>query len=61
MMGLFLLTFITNSFIYLHEHNFIYKIPIKLFDLILRMIDINPFSRIDIYDVVEEYKKIFKL
>lgn len=59
MLGLFLLLFITNSFIYLHEHNNIYKIPIKLFDLIIKMININPFTRIDIFDATEEYKNIF--
>lgn len=61
MLGLFLLLFITNSFIYLNKSNKIFEIPIKLFDLILNMIDINPFTRISIYDAIDEYKKIFKI
>lgn len=61
MLGLFLLSVIVNSFIYLEEKNEIYDIPVKLFDLLLKMIDINPFTRIDIFDATEEYKNIFKL
>jgi serine/threonine protein kinase len=60
MLGLFLLSVIVNSFIYLDEKNEIYEIPVKLFDLLLKMIDINPFTRIDIFDATDEYKKIFK-
>lgn len=60
MLGLFLLSVIVNSFIYLDEKNKIYKIPIKLFNLLLKMIDINPFTRIDIYNATDEYKKIFE-
>jgi len=61
MLGLFLLTTIINSFIYLDHKNDIYEIPVKLFDLLLKMIDINPFTRIDIFDATDEYKKIFNL
>ncbi len=60
MLGLFLLSVIVNSFIYLDEKNEIYEVPVKLFDLLLKMIDINPFTRIDIFDATDEYKKIFK-
>ena len=61
MLGLFLLSFITKSFIFLDKTNKIFEIPIKLFDLILKMIDINPFTRISIYDAIDEYNKIFKI
>ena len=61
MLGLFLLSVIVNSFIYLDEKNDIHEVPVKLFDLLLKMIDINPFTRIDIFDATDEYKKIFKL
>ena len=61
MLGLFLLSVIVNSFIYLDEKNNIHEVPVKLFDLLLKMIDINPFTRIDIFDATDEYKKIFKL
>jgi len=61
MLGLYLLTFILHSFIYLNETNNIFKIPIKFFDLLLKMIDINPFTRINIDDATEEYKRIFHL
>ena len=61
MIGLFLLSFITNAFIYLDQSNRIFEIPIKFFDLILKMIDINPFTRISIYDAINEYNKIFKI
>jgi len=61
MLGLFLLSFITNSFIFLNKSNHIFEVPIKFFDLILKMIDINPFTRINIYDAIDEYKKIFSL
>jgi len=59
MFGLLLLSVICYSFIHLNETNKIYNIPIKLFDLILKMIDINPFTRIDINEATIEYKKIF--
>ena len=42
------------------KKNEIYDIPVKLFDLLLKMIDINPFTRIDIFDATDEYKKILK-
>ena len=61
MLGLFLLSFITNSFIFLNKSNHIFEVPINFFDLILKMIDINPFTRINIYDAIDEYKKIFSL
>ena len=61
MLGLFLLSVIVNSFIYLDKKNDIHEVPVKLFDLLLKMIHINPFTRIDIFDATDEYKKIFKL
>jgi hypothetical protein len=61
MIGLFLLSFIIYSFIYLDKSNNIYDVPIEFFELLLKMIDINPFTRIDIFSIVDEYKKIFNL
>jgi len=61
MLGLTLLNLLLYSLIFLKEENNIYKIPLELFDLIIKMIDINPFTRISIKEVIKEYKKIFNI
>ena len=61
MVGLTLFNLLLYSLIFLKEQNNIYKIPLKLFDLIFKMIDINPFTRISIEDAIIEYKKIFNI
>jgi len=61
MFGLSLLYFLLMGMIYLKEETGIYKVPLELFDLILKMIDSNPFTRYSIQEAVADYKKIFSL
>lgn len=61
MFGNCLLYFLLYSLINLNEENGIFKIPLELFDLVLKMIDSNPFTRISIQQAIIEYKHIFSL
>jgi len=56
--GLTLLNIILNLLL-LKSNNSIYDIPLELFDLIIKMIDINPCLRITIQEAFKEYDRIF--
>jgi hypothetical protein len=59
MLGLTLYYFIINMFISLNAQNNIYSIPIKLFDLIIKMTEIDPYKRISIHEATKIYKSLF--
>lgn len=61
MFGFSLLFFLLCAINNLDEQNGILKIPLELFDLILKMVDSNPFTRISIQEAIIEYKRIFLL
>jgi serine/threonine protein kinase len=59
LLGLTLLTIILAIFSHIRYNETIYNIPSELFDLIIKMIDINPCSRITIQEALKEYQRIF--
>lgn len=59
MLGLTLYYFIINMFISLNAQNNIYSIPLKLFDLIIKMTEIDPYKRISIHEATKIYKSLF--
>lgn len=61
MFGMSLMYFVILALLNLKEDNGIFKIPLNLFNLILKMIDTNPFTRCSIEEAIAEYKQIFSL
>lgn len=59
MLGLTLYYFIYLTIYNKIKSNISIDIPIKIFDLIKKMVDINPFTRISIEEATTEYEQLF--
>ena len=59
MLGLTLFDFMINIFCNLNSQDKINIIPVKIFDLIIKMTEIDPYKRITIQEATQIYKSLF--